>query len=168
MKLLSKISVKTIHGPVDVRKFSEEENVQELFTVYGRAAAVKTGESDKGPWVAVLGEFKAIRIDGETFASYKFFPPSHAFAEGLQAMIALDAGPVDFAVKVTARYDQTAITRYVYDIENLMESRPSAALASIEQAIGIAPKELTDQDRQRSGTAPLALAKPATKQRKRA
>lgn len=62
---VTKISVKKVCG-----KLTPPTEKIALMEVFGMATEMKTGESNYGPWVALLGRFRAIRLtDGEVFES---------------------------------------------------------------------------------------------------
>ena len=70
-ELVRKISSKTVMGKIEAP--TKQTN---LFHVYGIAHKVRIGESDKGPWVALVGRFEAVRIsDGQTFEAAQCFLP---------------------------------------------------------------------------------------------
>jgi hypothetical protein len=146
-KLVRAISTKLVYGQVDIRKLlaltPEGENIgrtMPMYRVVGRANALKTGETDKGEFVAFIGEFKAIVGDQE-YRSAKFFAPSVSLTEMIQGALGNSSGFVDFAFDIGAHYDATAIAKYVYDVTPLLAPKASDALEMISAQIE-APKAL--------------------------
>ena len=79
VELLRKISSKTVIG-----KVAKPKKQTPLFHVYGIAHKVRSGNSDMGPWTALIGRFEAVRIsDGQSYAAPQCFLP-----EPMSSMIA--------------------------------------------------------------------------------
>ena len=119
---LKKLSAKTVLS--NVKKCAEGV----LFDVFGQAVGIKAGESNYGTWEALIGEFKAVRIeDGKVFSSKVCFLPELAHDEIKDAVIAAqekaDDGKalIEFAYEVGKRNDEDLPAGYEYTVASLIE-----------------------------------------------
>ena len=125
MKLVNKISIKTVYGKVA----REDAKGQDLMRVMGVVRGVTTGESNYGPWAKFKGEFKAINLStGEEVHSGACLLPPMA-SDMLQG--AFTGDPVEFAFDIGIKPNETAIG-YEYTVTPLItqESDPLANLAA--------------------------------------
>ena len=132
MKILKKISTATIIGTKPNVRAIPEEGTLALYSVGGRVSGLKTGETSNGPWLALTGEFIAVRVsDSEQFMAGVAFIPG-ATADVLAG--AFRSNPqtvIEFAVRVGVRLDSTSATGYVYEVETVEAPKTSDAMARI-------------------------------------
>lgn len=115
----------------------------ECADIYGIAKKAKPGQSDFGPYVAFLGSFRAVRLsDGQVFESSKIILPQFleedlfaCFGEGLE-------GDVEFAFRITAKYDKESATKYVYDAKPLIKPAENTQLENLLARVNVAAKAL--------------------------
>ena len=136
MELLKKITSKSVMGG----KVEKPDEHIDLYTVYGIATGVRTGESTFGPWNSLTGSFEAVRVgDGEVFASSQCFLP-----EPMNGIIAGQLGQdespqgIQFAVMVGVKPADTA-TGYEYTTSPLMKPSENDALSSMRDIVKALP-----------------------------
>lgn len=127
MKLLSKISVKTVCGNV---KELPNEN---LMRVIGIAKGTFTGTTNFGEYVGFKGQFKAINLaTGEEFSSGKLFLPE--IAQNLVEGALSETESVEFAFDLGKKEADNAVG-YEYTIQPLIEAKENNPLALLEQKL---------------------------------
>jgi hypothetical protein len=132
-EMLKKMSAKNVMG--GRVRLAEGENERELYTIFGLANGLKNGTSDFGDWIALMGQFKAVRGgDGAVFYSAKAFLPDVAQDMIVAAVKSAQEddknASVEFAYVIGIREADTA-TGYEYTCRPLIEQRADA-LASLE------------------------------------
>lgn len=132
--ILSKLSVKTVFGPISNEDI---QNEVEIMIVTGIIKGAKQGESAYGAYTCLLGTFMARKPNDETtFISGKLFMPNIAL--DLVAPYIADGIETKFALKIGIKKpadDQTV--KYQYTVESLIEPDENDALALLEtQAFG--------------------------------
>ena len=137
--LIRKISAKSVCGKVEKPK-----KATKLFIVGGIANKVKTGDSQYGPWTALVGQFEATNIEtGEVFVGPQCFLP-----EPMNGMIAAALEMVDdddkrlnssvqFAVEVGVKPADNTVG-YEYTAKEIMKSDSADPLAAIREKIALA------------------------------
>ena len=130
--LIRKISAKSICGKVEVPK-----KATALFVVFGIATKTRSGQSDYGPWTALVGQFEATNIEtGEISQAPQCFLP-----EPMNEMIAnqLDetddegnriTNSVQFSVEVGVKPADNAVG-YEYTTKTVVESDAADPLAAL-------------------------------------
>lgn len=95
-----------------------------LLKIVGETTEAKTGQTDKGEFTALLGDFVAVNLlTGEQFQSGKAILPNF-ISEVLRA--ALNASQsVSFALEIGAKGDESALTGYVYTTRSLVDAEPT-------------------------------------------
>jgi len=141
MKLLRKISVGTING---VRGgFKNVGKKVRVMTIAGIAHGYKEKVSETmGVSYAFNGEFRAINLDGEECAAAVAYVP-----EPVQGMLRAQidslrkdgAAAVEFGFHVYVVPDEDAIKGYVFEVEPLIEAKPSTALENLTARIAFKP-----------------------------
>jgi hypothetical protein len=107
-----------------------------LCQIYGTVARAKPGTTDKGEYIKLVGSFKGINLaTGEVMRSNAAILPNF-IGEQIFAAMAESEASVNFAVEIGAHYDESAITKYVYDVKTLMPPAESSAVAAIEAQLG--------------------------------
>jgi len=132
--IIKKLSIKTLIGAM--KKPPEGETVT-LCRFAGIAKATKTGESNFGPWTALVGDFAGINLEtGEVTRSPVLFAP-----EIMMQMILpeVEAGnTVDFVFDITATGDKTVAVGYRYGLKTVRapsENDPLKALLATIPAL---------------------------------
>lgn len=135
MKLLKKITTKALCGKIKAP--AEGAGTVWLYTVYGIAHGVKTGESTYGLWEAVTGQFEAVTEDGEAFASPVCFLP-----EPMQGVISAgvrNGDAVEFSVRIGVEESDTQ-TGYEYVCAPKVEPAESDTLENLRRLSLPAPE----------------------------
>jgi len=138
-KLLKKISTKDVLGGAGIlthlsllqEAASKPDKTVWLMSIMGITSRARTGlskETDK-EFIQFIGEFEAVNLlTNEEFKSSRCFVPDF-IADAIYAnMRDAETGEMNeaqFAIKVGAHYDPTAIRLYVYDIQSLVEPQPT-------------------------------------------
>ena len=133
---IRKITVKTVCGKVDFEKVMEKKQL-DLMAVYGVARGMNPGASELGPYVAFIGDFRAVNLaTGEEFASAKIIMPKI-----IEEQIA-GAGPggagdkeIKFAFHLGVKYDASAATKYVYTFRPLLETADASVMDELKGAV---------------------------------
>ena len=134
VQIVKKVSTKVICGgsPVPPEKAGE---TKWLYNVIGLANSIKTGESQYGPWRALLGQFiaEAPSIENpdeiKRFRTGQLFLPDVALDLVAPAVAASKKSEqVKFAFRVGIVRDDTAATKYTYVAESLLEPEESDPL----------------------------------------
>jgi len=135
---LKKITVKEVCG-VPLLKDIPEGEILPLLKIAGYAQGVREGESNYGPWKAIMGEFAAVNLkSGEIFHSPVAIVPS-AYGELLvqQTYAALhnDAtSRVKFAVEIGVQVSKRDPNKYEYCVTPIQEPdtvNPAVALLGL-------------------------------------
>lgn len=118
-----------------------------LCNIYGVATRAKPGQSDLGPYVAFLGQFRGTNLDtGEIFESSKMILPKFV-EEQLFAALPEGGGNVEFAMQFSAKYDKDAASKYIYEAKSLLPTQENAQLAALESKVKEAAKLLADKSK---------------------
>jgi hypothetical protein len=129
----------------------------------GNVTAIKPGANkDTGqPFVKLIGSYEAINLlTGESFTNCSTLLLPDFIANGIATAIMAGAGAVDFAVKVSANYDEKSAVSYEFSGESLMPTQEADAVSSIKarlQNMGVllaAPKPVLSL----ASSAPVAAA----------
>lgn len=159
VEMLKKLTAKAIMG----EKVKAPEKATVLFTVYGIANGVRKGETNFGPWVALTGNFEAVRkSDGKVFRSSNVFLPEPMHGMLVAAVSADDTRNVQFACNVILKPRADLAIGYEYIAEPVVESGendPLAALRSSVKALLPAPSDDDPDEDGGEGEAPKATPK---------
>jgi len=135
--IIGKISAKGVCGNVKKvlrENLSPDQETMDLMRVIGVASGVKTGTSDHGDWVALLGNFKATNlVTGEIFQSGKCFLPD--IASDMIAPVVSSGQPVEFAIDIYVQIDDESATGYIYGIKPLVTPGADDAISRLEHAV---------------------------------
>lgn len=139
MRLISKISVRDVFGGkgqiLDL-VMKDKDQSHALMRVVGIASGISTGEGDNGPWTGLKGQFRATNlVTGEEFSSGKCFLPNIAQDMIVGALMAETSNAVEFAFDVSAIFDETAATSYVYSAESLIPPTENDPLAMLYKGL---------------------------------
>lgn len=112
-----------------------------LCRIIGRTNKAKPGSTDKGEYVRFIGEFIGVNLfTGERFTAGSAILPGAAEMAVYGAIGPLnDKGQADntveFALEVAAKFDEKAVTQYVFSVSSLVEAKVSNPMqALLEQA----------------------------------
>lgn len=152
-KLVKKITMKTcgaqpnIEELIEFKKANGATAVMPLLDVIGIASDFKPGTSDLGPYVKLLGQFKAVNRDGEIFTSGAAILPGSGndlVYGALKALEGQGGGSVSFKFRIGVRYVQDARggVPYQYEIEQVYQPEVSDPLKALEVQLGGAPAAL--------------------------
>lgn len=141
---LRKITLGTIKVQPDLEKLLKMPGKRaDLCDLYGIATRAKPGNSDYGPFVAFVGTFRAIRLEDKAeFESSKIILPAFIEEELFAAFNGEQNANVEFAMRISAKYDAEAATKYVYDMVPLIKPKENAQLANLMGAVKEAQKAL--------------------------
>ena len=108
--------------------------------VMGVATGIKTGESDKGPWTALLGSFQAINMEtGDTYRSGVCFLPNIMLNLVTPRLLEKESKAVEFAFNIGVKADEKSATGYVYIAEPIFETAENDPLEMLTKKLP-APK----------------------------
>jgi len=151
-QLLKKLTVKGIMGQkVDVHLDEiKSKKSMALCRIIGRANKAKPDSSKLGDFIRFGGEFLGVNLlTGEIFASGAAILPGIAESAVYGAIGTLnDKGQsettVEFAFEISAKYDESAATKYVYAVRPLTDPKPSDPMRALLESTGTS-KALEDQ-----------------------
>jgi hypothetical protein len=135
LKAVRKITIKSVYGPINLEKLiAAPDRKLRLLNVLGIVRKLQPGETDKGPFVKMIGDFKATNLEtGEVFRSGACILPNFVADMIVGAM---DTGrAVQFAFEIQCRYSDDAISKYVYDVISLLPPSESDELAMLEKTV---------------------------------
>lgn len=136
MEMLRKLTIRTCGFDVATVKMAlgTEQSVS-LLRIAGIAQEGQPGQTDKGEYLKLKGEFRAVNmVTGEIFEAATAILPSFVTD---RIATALKAGPVEFALEVGVKADPTSVTGYQYTAAPLVDAKPSDRLAGLLQASGM-------------------------------
>lgn len=133
VETLRKITLGTLEVQPDIEELLKKPGKRmDLCDLYGVATKAKPGSSDYGPFVAFLGTFRAKRLaDGAEFEARKIIFPSFIEEELYGAFGEDNSGNVEFAMRISAKYDADAATKYVYEMKPIIKPAENAQLANL-------------------------------------
>lgn len=161
-EIARKITLRTCGATVEaikdaVHPLKEGESV-ELLKIAGVTVAAQVGQTDKGEFIRLRGEFLAINQNtGEQFAAAECILPTF-LGQTLQTALATSE-QVEFALSIGARKSAKSVTGYEFVARPLVNAEPSARMSKLLAVAGMdkplqlaAPKAATEE-------APVAPAK---------
>lgn len=144
-EMLKKMSAKLILGK-DPKSFNPEEEGETalLYTIYGSASSVRSGESSYGEWTALIGTFEAVRAeDNVVFQGGQAFLPEPMSSMMAAKLREIDAQAIDFALKVYIKCRPDLARGYEYigePIHDATASDPLEKMRSLAKAALPAPE----------------------------
>lgn len=161
-EIARKITLRTCGATVEaikdaVHPLKEGESV-ELLKIAGVTVAAQVGQTDKGEFIRLRGEFLAInQSTGEQFTAAECILPTF-LGQTLQTALA-SSERVEFALSIGARKSAKSVTGYEFIARPLVAAEPSERLTKLLSVAGMdkplqlaAPKAATEE-------APAAPAK---------
>lgn len=146
-----KITLKSILGKnpgmfleeiIAASKSTENEGALRLAQIFGRANRGKPKATDKGDYVQFTGEFVGVNlITGERVTSGAAILPQTAenMIHGAMGSLTADGTSettVEFAIEISAKYEPTAIAKYVFSVRSLIAPKQSDPMKALMVAAG--------------------------------
>ncbi len=134
---LRKITVKAVWGdkPDIEQILAAPDKILPMMQVYGVAKKAKLGTSDYGDFVRFLGDFRAVNMKtGKLYRSSVLLLPRF-LEDDLAAALGGEGTAAEFAVEISAKYDKSAATQYVYLADSLVEAAETDAMKALENRI---------------------------------
>lgn len=154
-EIARKITLRTCGCTVDaikaaVSELKEGEGV-DLLKIAGVTTSCAVGQTDKGEFIRLNGEFLAInQLTGEQFAASQTILPTF-LGQMLQSALATSE-QVEFALSIGARKSAKSVTGYEFVARPLVNAEPSARLSKLLAVAGMdkpltlaAPKDATQE-----------------------
>jgi hypothetical protein len=108
-----------------------------LLRVAGYTSEAMQGQTDKGEFTRLLGEFQAVNIlTGQAFSSGQCILPSFV-ADQLAAALRV-SNEVEFAIEIGVQSDDTALTGFVYTARPLLQPSTDSRLSKLLARAGMA------------------------------
>lgn len=145
MEMLRKLTIKAAGGWTTAKikeqiESAKLENGQSIgiIKVVGKTTGAKTGQTDKGTYVKLTGEFFATDLTtGEAFSSASCILPNFV-SESIAAALA-QSPSVEFALEIGVKRNDTSVTGYEFTVRPLIEAKPSDTMMALLNAAGIDP-----------------------------
>lgn len=141
MEQLRKLTIKTAGFDIAAVKaaVAEGKGKAALLNIAGIVNSAKPGQTDKGEFLKLFGEFRAVNLQtGEQFTSGQAILPN--FIADQFAGVLAQAGTVEFALQIGAKEDKASVTGYQFTVSSLVESKASDRMQElIEKAMKNAP-----------------------------
>lgn len=126
----------TVEAIKDALKDSAEGADRELLKVAGVTVACQVGQTDKGEFIRLKGEFVAVsQITGEQFTSAECILPTF-LGTTLQSALA-QSDQVEFALSIGARKSAKSVTGYEFIARPLIKAEPNARMAKLLAVAGM-------------------------------
>lgn len=141
VETVRKISMKTMEAQpsmedlAKMEKLTGEKNYLAVAQVFGIAKKFRPGESDNGPFVRFLGQFKGVNVRSKTeyLAGAAFFPKP--IEEALFGAMDPEApNDVQFAFEIGVKFAAEAATKYEYVCRSLIKPAENDALALLQRS----------------------------------
>lgn len=141
---LRKIMIASVFGKITLKALADaKDGIIQVAVIWGVIACVKPGESQHGTYVRFIGQFRAMNLEtGQCFKSPVCLLPRF-IEEELAGGVTDSSGNVEFAVRIFAKLDEDAATKYVYMSEPIIEAKESEQLKALEAKMGSARLKLT-------------------------
>lgn len=135
-----KITLRTCGLTVDAIKEAVKDVAEgadrELLKVAGVTTACQVGQTDKGEFIRLRGEFVAVsQTTGEQFTSSECILPTF-LGQTLQAALA-QSEQVEFALSIGARKSAKSVTGYEFVARPLIKAEPNARMAKLLAVAGM-------------------------------
>ncbi len=117
-------------GPISVHMIPPEVADLDLYTIYGIAHGIRQGESNYGPWTALVGRFEAVRLDtGEVVQGPQAFLPEPY--NGMVAEKLKGNESVKFSFTITLARDESQARGYIYNATPQVNAAENDELAEL-------------------------------------
>lgn len=138
MELIRKITIRTVGvSKADIKaKVKDAEGGVPLVRIVGETVEAKVGQTDKGQFIRLLGDFVAINEStGKRYQSAQCILPTFV-SEPLAAALKMSQS-VSFALLIGAKADDDSITGYVFTVESLTKAEPTDKMRRLLSVAGI-------------------------------
>lgn len=139
MEFLRRITIRNVGLKVsDVRALANkgEGAVVPLLRIAGYTTWAQEGQTDKGSFTRLLGEFQAVNLtDGTVYQSGQTILPSF-IADQLAAALKVST-ELEMALEIGCQADETAIAGFVYTARPLIEPAKDSRLAKLLERAGM-------------------------------
>lgn len=126
IKTIRKITVKAVHGKIDIKELvNSESGRQLLMRVAGVARRAKLVTTDYGDSIGFIGEFAAVNTKGERYRASKMYLPK-VMEEELEGIITAGS-EAEFAFDIWVVYDDTLAVKYFYEAVPVVQAQQSDA-----------------------------------------
>lgn len=147
MEMLRKITISTCGFDKTAINLALQNNNNlpvELLKIAGITTSAKPGQTDKGEFLKLIGEFRAANlVTGELFSSSACILPNF-ITESLS--VALETSPeVEFALCITAKYNAKSVTGYEFGVVPLVTAKASDKLAGLLESSGMISENLASK-----------------------
>jgi hypothetical protein len=147
MEMLRKITISTCGFDKTAINLAIEANgkqATELLKIAGITTGAKPGQTDKGEYLKLIGEFRAVNlVTGELFSSSACILPNFV-TEPLA--VALESSPeVEFGLLITAKPNAKSVTGYEFGVVPLVEAKASDKLAGLLESSGMISENLASK-----------------------
>ena len=117
----------------------ETGSVANLIKVAGETTEAKVGQTDKGEYIRLLGNFFAENmVTGERFQSSQCILPTF-IAEPMAAALKVSQS-VEFAIQIDATENEDSAVGYVFSVKSLTQAEPTDKMKRLMLAAGITDK----------------------------
>lgn len=136
-EMLRKLTIKGVGFDIPaIKAVLADKKSCELLRIAGITHQVQRGQTDKGEYLKLIGEFRAVNVvTGEHFEAGICLLPnfiSDRIAGALQV-----SEQVEFALSIGAKSNPTSVTGYEYTCTPLVDAAPSERLHSLLEAAGM-------------------------------
>ncbi len=134
---LRKVTIKTCGFDIaTIKETVKGKGKVALIRLAGIVNSGKPGQTDKGEFLKLFGEFQAINlVTGEQFSGAQCILPN--FISDQFAAVLASNGSAEFALEIGAKENEASVTGYEFTVTPLMESKGSNRM---QELIGIAMK----------------------------
>lgn len=130
VQIVTKLSAKKIVG-----KVKRPEAKTPLYQVFGIATGIKTGESNFGPWTALTGQFRAVKLDdGQTFQSGVCYLPKMGTDLITPMLNKEGVDGLEFALNIGVVPSENQIG-YEYYVEPVLEAKENDPLEALQKKV---------------------------------
>lgn len=129
----------------DVLKLKDTPPVLPLVKIIGYINGAKPGMSDNGEFIKFLGNFRGTNLaTGEQLDGPVMIVPNY-LADSLYAAVqdTNRVGPIQIALEFGARYDESAVAKYVFVCHDLLPRGEADPLSLLENAVNTGQGLLT-------------------------
>lgn len=137
---LRKITIATVKAKPTLKELmaaSEKNETVPIMDVWGVATRAKAGKSDYGDFLRFVGQFRAINLrSGESFRAAVCLLPRFLEEELEGILGAPGTVNAEFGVRITAKFDEDAASKYVYLADAIIEPAEMKLVAALTDRIG--------------------------------
>ena len=136
-EMLRKLTLKNCGFDVATIKLAHEgKRSVELVKIAGVTTKAQPGQTDKGEYLKLIGEFRAVNlISGEVFESGVCLLPN--FISDRIAGALNVSEQVEFALAIGCKANPGSVTGYEFTCTPLVEAQPSDRMAGLLEACGM-------------------------------